>query len=118
MAPCAPLAINVAMVLCHTPHILPSHPNQHGDRAMAASGSRGLRGKQGRSVDRGLHLLLTTHGRSISWMILGSRGQRNGPTGQPSGTSIPVYHGKVCKPVHSAGVLATEGRYCTKAADE
>ena len=35
--PCAPLAINMGMVLRHTPHILPSRPNQHGDRTMAAS---------------------------------------------------------------------------------
>ena len=35
--PCAPLAINMGMVLCHAPHILPSHPNQHGNRTMAAS---------------------------------------------------------------------------------
>ena len=56
------------------PHILPSHPNQHGDRAMAASGPRGLGGKQGRSVDRGLCLLLTTHGGSINWMVLGNGG--------------------------------------------
>ena len=35
--PCVPLAINMGMVLCHAPHILPSHPNQHGDRMMAAS---------------------------------------------------------------------------------
>ena len=42
----------------------------------------------------------------------------NGSTGQPSGTGIPIHHGKMCKPIHSEGVLATEARYCTKAADE
>ena len=90
------------------PMSCPSRPNQHGDRVMAASGSRGPRGKQGRSMDRGLCLLLTTCGRSIIWMVLGNKGQRNGPIGQPSGTGIPVRHGKACKPVHSVGVLATE----------
>ena len=35
------LAINVALVLHHTPHILPSRPNQYGDQVMAASGPRG-----------------------------------------------------------------------------
>ena len=110
-----PLAINMAMVLCHTHHDLPSHPNQHGDWAMAAPG---LRGKQGRSVHRGLCLLLTTCGRSISWTFLGNRGWRNGSTGQPSHTGIPICHGKTCKPIHSEGVLAAEARYCTKAAYE
>ena len=77
-----------------------------------------MRGKQGRSVDRGLCLLLTMHGGGISWTFLGNRGQRNGSTGQPSGTGIPVHHGKACKPIHSEGVLATEAQYCTKTTDE
>ena len=34
-------AINVALVLHHTPHILPSHPNHYGDQAMATSRSGG-----------------------------------------------------------------------------
>ena len=36
--PCAPLAVNMGMVLRHAPHILPSRSNQHGDRTMATSG--------------------------------------------------------------------------------
>ena len=115
MAPCTPLAINVALVLHHTPHVLTSCPNQYGDQVMDASEPRG---KQGRSVDRGLCLLLTMCGRSINWMVLGDGGQENGPTGQPSGSSIPVCHQKACKPIHSAGMLATKARYCTKAADK
>ena len=98
MAPCAPLAINVAMVLHHTPHVLPSCPNQHGDRAMAASGSRGPRGKQGRSVDRGLCLLLTMHGRSISWTVLGNRGWRNGPQVSPLAQAFPSAMGRHVSP--------------------
>ena len=118
MVPCMPLAINMALVLHHTPHILPSGPNQYGDQTMAASGPGGPRGKQGRSVDRGLHLLLTMCGGSINWMFLGDRGWGNGPTGQPSGAGIPVCHRKACKPIHSTGLLATKTWYCTKAADE
>ena len=35
--PCVPFATNMGMVLHHAPHILPCHPNQHGDQTMAAS---------------------------------------------------------------------------------
>ena len=112
-APCTSLAINLAMVLHHTPRILPSHPNQHGDRAMAAPGQRG---KQGRSMDRGLRLLLTTCGRSICQTFLGNRGWGNG-----SRSALWYKHsypGKMRKPVHWEGVLAVEERYHTKAAYE
>ena len=95
MAPCAPLAINVAMVLCHAPHVLPSCINQHGNWVMAASG---LRGKQGRSVDRGLRLLLTTHGGSIGWMVLGNRGWRNGPQVSPLAQAFLSAMGRCVSP--------------------
>ena len=37
-SPCTPFAVNMGMVLHHTPHILPSRSNQHGDRTLATSG--------------------------------------------------------------------------------
>ena len=45
------------MVLCHKYRILPTRPKQHGDRAMAAPGQRG---QKGRSMGGGLRLLLTS----------------------------------------------------------
>ena len=47
---------------------------------MAAPGQRG---KQGRSMDRGLCLLLTMHGGSISQMFLGNRGEGMAPQVSP-----------------------------------
>ena len=44
-------------------------------------------------MDRGLCLLLTTHGQGINWMILGSCRQENDPMCQSTDTGIPVHHG-------------------------
>ena len=37
-ASCASFAIHLAMVGCHSCHVLPSHPKQHADRALATPG--------------------------------------------------------------------------------
>ena len=36
-----PPFVDVALVFCHPSHVLPSHPNQHGNRVMVAIGPRG-----------------------------------------------------------------------------
>ena len=83
----------------------PPHPKQHGDRAMAAPGQRG---KKGRSMDGGICLLLTTRGGSIRQTFLGNRGRGNGPTSQLSGAGIPDRNGKERKSVLCEGMLANK----------
>ena len=95
----------LACVICYplgngplplTPCILPSCPKQHGDRAMAAPGQRG---QKGRSMGGGLRLLLTMCGGSICQTFLGNQRRGNGSTNQPSGAGIPDRNGKESKSI-------------------